>query len=77
MKSVFLLSMEALATVEESYKIDPARRIVTGLSGGGHMAMLTAALYPEYFIGAISHAAQSYYPSGVNGNFVPLNYTRH
>jgi len=55
-------SMDALANVEKEYRIDPARRVVTGISGGGHMAMLTAAMYPDYFIGAISHAAQSYLP---------------
>lgn len=57
-----LRSMDALATVEKHYKIDPKRRVVTGCSGGGHMAMLTAAMYPEDFLGAISHAAQSYLP---------------
>ena len=61
------LSVDALATVEESYQIDPGRRIVGGLSGGGHMAMLTAAMFPELFLGAISHAAQSYFP--VEGNY--------
>lgn len=55
-------SMDALANVEKEYRIDPARRVVTGISGGGHMAMLTAAMYPEHFAGAISHAAQSYLP---------------
>jgi predicted esterase len=58
-----LLSMDALATAEKQYKIDPKRRVVSGLSGGGHMAMLIAAMYPDYFLGAISHAAQSYLPS--------------
>jgi predicted esterase len=55
-------SIDALATAQKHHRIDPARRIVTGLSGGGHMAMLTGALFPEYFLGAISHAAQSYLP---------------
>ncbi|MBK1881475.1 hypothetical protein JIN85_03550 [Luteolibacter pohnpeiensis] len=56
-------SMDTLATAEKKYKIDPTRRVVSGLSGGGHMAMVIGALYPDYFIGAISHAAQSYLPS--------------
>lgn len=63
------VSMDTLATAEKRYKIDPARRVVTGLSGGGHMAMVTAALYPDYFIGAISHAAQSYLPYSAGGNY--------
>lgn len=61
------LSMDALATIEKDYKIDPARRVVGGLSGGGHMAMLTAAMFPEMFLGAISSAAQSYLPGHFPG----------
>ena len=61
------LSIDAMATVEAAYQIDPNRRIVGGISGGGHMAMLTAAMFPELFLGAISHAAQSYFPE--NGNY--------
>ena len=55
-----MLSMDALATVKADYKVDESRMVVGGLSGGGHMAMLTAAMYPEIFKGAVSHAAQSY-----------------
>jgi predicted esterase len=55
-------SVDAFATAQKHYRIDPARCLVTGLSGGGHMAMLTGALFPEHFLGAISHAAQSYLP---------------
>lgn len=57
------LSMDAVQTVMKDYKIDPKRSIVGGYSGGGHMAMLTAAMFPERFIGAVSHAAQSLLPS--------------
>lgn len=61
------LSMDALATVEKDYKIDPTRRVVCGTSGGGHMAMVTAAMFPEMFLGAISSAAQSYLPGHFPG----------
>ena len=61
------LSMDALATVEKDYKIDPARRVVGGISGGGHMAMLTGAMFPEIFLGSISSAAQSYLPNHFPG----------
>ncbi len=61
------LSMDALASVEKDYNIDPNRRVVAGTSGGGHMAMLTAALFPEMFLGAISSAAQSYLPGHFPG----------
>lgn len=61
------LSMDALATVEKDYRIDPKRRAVSGTSGGGHMAMLTAAMFPDIFVGAISSAAQSYLPGHFPG----------
>lgn len=66
-------SMDALATAQNHYRIAPVRRIVTGISGGGHMAMLTGSLFPEFFLGAISHAAQSYLPAeGGPGHFPGL-----
>ena len=64
-------SIDALTTARARYKIDPKRRIVSGISGGGHMAMLTAALYPEQFLGAISHAAQSYLPGAAGSGHFP------
>lgn len=65
-----MLSVDAIATIQETYKIDPKRRVSGGLSGGGHMAMLTAAMFPELFTGAVSHAAQSYLPKqGGTGHF--------
>lgn len=57
------LSLDAMHTMMKDHKIDPKRCVVGGLSGGGHMAMLTAAMFPEYFVGAVSHAAQSYLPT--------------
>lgn len=61
------LSVDAVVTVEKDYKIDPGRRVVCGTSGGGHMAMLTAAMFPEMFVGAVSSAAQSYLPGHFPG----------
>lgn len=55
-------SMNALATINSQWKIDPNRTFVGGLSGGGHMSFLTHALFSTEFRGAISHAAQSYPP---------------
>ncbi len=69
------LSLDAMATVMEDYEIDPERRVVGGLSGGGHMAFLTQALYPEMFQGAISSAAQSYLPGHFPG-FSISDFTR-
>ncbi|MFC7337331.1 hypothetical protein ACFQY0_09105 [Haloferula chungangensis] len=69
-------SMNALATVRAEWKTDPNRTYVGGLSGGGHMAFLTQALFSSEFRGAISHAAQSY-PPGPNynegGHFGPIS----
>lgn len=57
------LAVDALESVRKEWKLDPKRCVVGGLSGGGHMAMLSQATFPELFIGAVSHAAQSYLPS--------------
>ena len=66
-----MLSMDALATVRKDYRIDAGRVVVGGLSGGGHMAMLSAAMYPDVFKGTISHAAQSYLGSQGTGSHFP------
>jgi hypothetical protein len=71
-----VLGMDSMAMVKKHYKIDNMRVYVGGLSGGGHICMLTQMLYPEYFQGAISHAAQSYLPSERNcGHFPGLTMT--
>lgn len=57
------MAVDALESVRKEWKLDPKRCVVGGLSGGGHMAMLTQAMFPELFTGAVSHAAQSYLPT--------------
>ena len=67
------LAVDALASVKEKWKIDPKRVCVGGYSGGGHMGMLIHAMYPGTFVGAVSHAAQSYLPAeGTCGHFPGL-----
>jgi len=63
-----VLAMDSMATAKHHYKVDNNRVFVGGLSGGGHMAMFCQVLYPEYFKGAISHAAQSYLPDKTGNN---------
>ncbi len=58
------LAVDALNSVRESYRVDPQRVAVGGISGGGHIAMLTHAMFPDLFMGSVSHAAQSYLPVG-------------
>ena len=67
-----VLAMDAMASVKAHYKIDDARVFVGGFSGGGHVGMMCQMLYPEYFQGAISHAAQSYLPVRSSGHFPGL-----
>jgi hypothetical protein len=68
------LAVDALAAVKESWKVDDKRVCVGGLSGGGHIAMLTHAMFPQWFKASISHAAQSYLPSGsTSGHFPGLD----
>lgn len=63
------LALDATATVRSTFKIDPKRIVVGGISGGGHMAMYTHACFPDVFVGAVSHAAQSYLPTATVGHF--------
>jgi len=67
------LAVDALATVKERWKIDENRVCIGGLSGGGHIAMMTHAMFPQWFGASISHAAQSYLPqNGSVGHFPGL-----
>lgn len=59
------LALDTIATMRKDYVINPRRIVISGLSGGGYAAFQTALLYPEYFHGAISHAAQIY----INGHY--------
>lgn len=68
------LAVDALASVKATWKTDPKRSVVGGLSGGGHMSMLTHAMFPEMFVASVSHAAQSYLPqTGTCGHFPGLD----
>lgn len=67
------LAVDALADVKRKWKVDETRVCVGGLSGGGHMAMVTHAMFPQWFKASISHAAQSYLPiDGWSGHFPGL-----
>lgn len=57
------LAVDAVAAVRAKYPANPQRVAIGGISGGGHMAMLTHAAFPEIFMGSVSHAAQSYLPT--------------
>lgn len=58
------LAVDALSSVRALHQVDPARISIGGGSGGGHIAMLTHAMFPDIFMGSVSHAAQSYLPQG-------------
>lgn len=67
-------SMDALANTEKEYRINPTRRFVAGTLGGGPAAMLTAAMYPGHFAGALSIGAEVKAPTdGTASNFPGLN----
>jgi predicted esterase len=66
------ISVDALCSVQAAYRTDPKRISVGGLSGGGHMGMLIHAMFPETFMGSVSHAAQSYLPGATSGHFPGL-----
>ena len=67
------LAVDALSAVRAQYRTDPKRIGIGGYSGGGHMSMLIHAMFPETFMGSVSHAAQSYLPKpGGCGHFPGL-----
>ncbi len=43
--------LDAVAWTREHYSIDPQRIYLTGVSGGGHMAMLMAGRHPQVWAG--------------------------
>ena len=67
------LAVDALSSVQAHYRTDPKRIAVGGFSGGGHMGMLIHAMFPDTFMGSVSHAAQSYLAlPGSSGHFPGL-----
>lgn len=67
------LAVDALAAVKKQWNVDEKRVCVGGISVGGHMAMMTHAMFPQWFRASISHAAQSYLPgNGSCGHFPGL-----
>lgn len=68
------LAVDALSSVQARYRIDPKRISVGGFSGGGHIGMLIHAMFPDTFMGSVSHAAQSYLPRSAScGHFPGLD----
>ncbi len=65
------LAVDALSSVQARYRTDPKRISVGGFSGGGHMGMLIHAMFPDTFMGSVSHAAQSYLPHSESGGHFP------
>jgi hypothetical protein len=52
-------ALTAPAVINKSYQIDDARVYLAGFSGGGRVASMVAAEYPEIFKGAIFKAARN------------------
>jgi hypothetical protein len=46
-------ALDALATVEAEWPVDPDRRVIGGFSGGGAVAAEIGAHWPEVFVGTI------------------------
>ncbi len=49
------LALDCVATLRSTYRIDPERIYVGGLSGGGADALFSQLMYPKSFNAAISH----------------------
>lgn len=49
----YQLALDAVATATRRYHVDPERVYVSGLSGGGRVASVLVACFPDVFTGAI------------------------
>lgn len=49
----YQLALDAVATATRRYHVDPRRVYISGLSGGGRVASVLAACFPDVFTGAI------------------------
>ncbi|MFC1796430.1 prolyl oligopeptidase family serine peptidase [Pseudomonadota bacterium] len=56
-----ILAVMATTVIERQYQIDRTRFYVSGFSGGGRMASMVAAEYPELFRGAIYICGVNYW----------------
>jgi predicted esterase len=56
----------AMLQLGKTYKIDPARRVLSGLSGGGRTAAEGGFVQPEFFSGAISWCGGLFYKNHPN-----------
>ncbi|MBA4040067.1 MAG: hypothetical protein C0468_07080 [Planctomyces sp.] len=73
------LALDAVATAQRRWHIDPRRVYVTGISGGGKMTTLLWAGYPEVFAGALPIVGLSAFadtPTGEGGRFWPAEFER-
>ncbi len=60
-----LMSLLSLEAIQSSYKINPDRIYVSGLSGGGRVASLAATYYPNIFKGALYNCGVNFW-DGIN-----------
>jgi len=55
------LAMVAALQLSKQFPVDPKRRIVSGLSGGGRFSALACFVHPEFWRGAISWCGGFFY----------------
>lgn len=74
----YQLALDGVATISARYHVDPKRVYVTGMSGGGRIASILAACFPDTFTGSIPIVGMSCYkpvPMGT-GKYERNLYTR-
>ncbi len=55
------VTMDGVVQMEKSYKIDPARVYLSGISGGARMSVFTSFHYPDFFTGIIPICGADYF----------------
>lgn len=74
----YQLALDAVETVARRYHVDRSRVYISGISGGGRIASIMQACFPDVFAGAIPMAGLSCsepLPAG-SGRVIPPAYTR-
>ncbi len=57
------VTMDGVVQMEKSYKIDPSRVYLSGVSGGARMAVFTSFHYPDFFTGIVPICGADYFRS--------------
>lgn len=74
----YQLALDAVATAERRFHIDPRRVYISGVSGGGKVASMMQGCFPEVYMGAVPIVGICFYdnvPTGT-GHYWPAGFAK-